>query len=86
MELKTVISLGVLENVTEEEMQLAIKAIETDRKEKVRKAEIAELQKILMDTINRIYELNGSVRLTIGGKYLPVDATLHSTSLNVRTW
>ena len=86
MELKTVVSLGILENVTEEEMQLAIKAIETDRKEKIRTAEIIELKKILMDTINKIYELNGSVCLTIGGKYLPVDAKLHSTSLNVRTW
>lgn len=86
MEMKTIISLGVLENITEEEMQLAIKAIEIDRKEKNRKAEIAELQKILMDTINRIYELDGSIRLTIGGKYLPVDAVIKSTSLNVRTW
>ena len=67
------VSLGVLENITNEEMELAIKAIETDRKEKIRKAKIQELKTTLMETLEQIYELKGDVRFTEGGKYIPVS-------------
>jgi hypothetical protein len=70
--------IGLLGNITEEEMELAVATIKADREEKVRKAKIDELEKTLISAIKEIRELGGSVRLH-GGGYVYASTSVNST-------
>lgn len=68
---------GVLENVTMEEMELAIQTIQKKREEDAsRVARIKELEKEMNDIIREIYSLNGKVVIG-GGKYIPCDSKVN---------
>ena len=62
--------IGVLGNITETEMEIAVKAIERDRDEKTRVAKIKELEQVLCSTIEQIHSLNGRVIIN-GAGYVP---------------
>lgn len=62
--------LGILENITKEEMELAVATIERKRAKEEKKDLINEETKKLFNAIAEIERLGGSVRL-IGGGYVP---------------
>ena len=76
--------LGILENITEEELKIAMEAIQKDREEKNRLRRLKELEVQLLEIVDEIYKLNGAIRLNMGGKYVPVGARLESQHLEVR--
>ena len=75
MEMK---GIGLLGNITEEEMKVAISAIENKRKISERKAKLVEAEKRLFDTIKEIESLGGSVGLS-GCGYVPCGTRINST-------
>ena len=79
--------VGILGNITEEEMELAISTIQQNRDNKARIARIKELEKTLHSCIQEIHSLNGSVHI-VGGVYVPISTKVNSscqTALFVRT-
>ena len=75
MEIK---GIGLLGNITEEEMELAISAIKNKRKIGERRAKLVEAEKRLFDTIKEIESLGGSVGLS-GCGYVPYGTKVNST-------
>lgn len=76
--------LGILENITEEEMKIAMEAIQKDREEKSRLKRLKALEKQLFETVDEIYKLKGAVRLNMDGRYIPVGARLESRHLEIK--
>ncbi len=68
--------IGVLGNITEKEMEIAVKAIERDRDEKTRVAEIKRLEQVLYNTIKQIHSMNGRVIIN-GAGYVPACTTVN---------
>lgn len=69
--------IGVLGNITENEMEIAIKAIEKSRGEKARIAKIKELERTIRESIKEIHSLNGTVFIN-GGGYVPTQTRIDS--------
>lgn len=59
--------ITVLENVSEDEMKIAIRAIERARSEKAREQQAEALERQLMATIKELNEIGYKVRLRGGG-------------------
>lgn len=76
--------LGILENITEAEMKIAMEAIQKDREEKSRLKRLEALEVQLLETVDEIYKLKGSVHLNKSGRYIPVGAHLESQDLEIR--